>query len=50
LQELAGEASRFTGRAQAQVDAFLKGVVEPRLAGYKSLLEASEQEASRVKV
>ncbi len=50
LQELAGDASRFTGRAAEQVDAFLKGVVEPRLAGYKTVLEASEQEASRVKV
>ncbi len=50
LQQLAGDASRFTGRAEAQVDTFLQDVVEPRLVGYKDLLEASKQEASRVKV
>jgi hypothetical protein len=50
LQKLAGDASRFTGRAEAQVDTFLQDVVKPRLAGYKDLLEASKQEASRVKV
>jgi len=48
LDALAGDATRFTGRAEAQVEEYLARTVRPRLADYAELL-AGEQE-SRVKV
>ncbi|MDA8164987.1 MAG: adenylosuccinate lyase [Desulfobacteraceae bacterium] len=38
LQALAGDAGAFAGRAEAQTEEFLREMVEPRLAGYSSLL------------
>ncbi len=48
LRSLAEDPSRFIGRAEAQVDDYLKAVVRPRLANYKDML--SQQAPSRVKV
>jgi adenylosuccinate lyase len=48
LDSIAGDASRFVGRAEAQVEDFLKDIVRPRLAPYASLLK--NQGESRVKV
>jgi adenylosuccinate lyase len=50
LEKLAGDASRFVGRAEAQVVAFLADVVRPRLDGYQDILDGSADAASRVKV
>ena len=48
LSRIAGDASRFIGRAVEQVDDFLIEVVEPRLAGYADILEHEAE--NRVKV
>ncbi|MCP4600208.1 MAG: adenylosuccinate lyase [Proteobacteria bacterium] len=47
LAKIAGEPSRFIGRAEKQVEDFLKLVVRPRLAKYEDLLGPAK---SRVKV
>lgn len=38
LEALVGDGREFAGRAEAQTEEFLAEVVEPRLAGYQSLL------------
>ncbi len=48
LDSIAGDASRFVGRAEEQVEAFLKEVVRPRLEPYRDIL--SDEGESRVKV
>ncbi|MCP4680300.1 MAG: adenylosuccinate lyase [Deltaproteobacteria bacterium] len=48
LDTIAGDASRFVGRAEEQVEMFLKDVVRPRIEPYRDLL--SEEGESRVKV
>jgi len=48
LAAVARDAAGFVGRAAEQVDAFLSGVVGPRLAPYREILDAGIE--SRVKV
>jgi len=48
LATVAGDAARFIGRSQEQVDGFLAEVVRPRLASYSHILEQSVE--GRVKV
>lgn len=48
LQSIAGDPVRFIGLSVEQVDAFCTNVVDPRLAQYKEILEASEEERVQV--
>jgi adenylosuccinate lyase len=48
LESIACDPAKFVGRAEQQVEDFLKTTVRPRLAEWQDLLK--ETQASRVKV
>jgi adenylosuccinate lyase len=41
LHDMIGDSAQFAGRAAAQTEEYLRGVVEPRLARYQNLLTSA---------